>query len=274
MLARLDQTIEEATLYADTYKISHAIEQIFTLLDDLSNWYIRRSRRRFWKSEDDADKIEAYKTLHYLLVNICELLAPWAPFITEKLYRDLVVEMEMPESVHLTDWPKSYGKESKSIEVMAKTREYINKGLAQRAEAGIKVRQPLQSVTIPKIPVDLTEVVSEELNVKEVKFTNDDIVVLDTTISDKLLSEGLMRELVRRIQNSRKHADLKVEDRIELYLISEDRAVRQAIENFKETIMKETLSVSLSDEPPEEDYYSETAKINDKEVSIFIVKAG
>lgn len=243
ILARLNETITATTKKADEYKIAHAILPIFSLIDDLSNWYVRRSRRRFWKSEDDGDKQSAYATLHYVLVRTCQLLAPWAPFITDYMYRDLKPD-GMPESVHLTDWPEAGKVDKNAIEEMQKVREYITEALAQRGEAKIKVRQPLSKVVIPKVNKDLHELVLDEVNVKEV--VEGKKVQLDIEITDQLKREGLMRELVRHVQNYRKELDLNVEDRIELSLQTEDHELQTAIAEFEDTIKSETLAQSLA----------------------------
>lgn len=165
ILSRLNQTIQETTKQADDYKLARAIQPIFELLDDTSNWYIRRSRRRFWKSEDDADKKQAYATLHYVLARTCQLLAPWAPFLSDSTYRELV-----GSSVHLSDWPEAGTIQEEILVDMAKAREYIAVGLAKRAAVNIKVRQPLKQVLVPSLPSQYADIVREELNVHEVLF--------------------------------------------------------------------------------------------------------
>lgn len=236
IIARLNQTINETTKHADDYKLAHAINPVFLLIDDLSNWFIRRSRRRFWKSEDDGDKISAYNTLHYVLVKVSQLLAPWAPFISDRLYRDL----NNGESVHLTDWPKAGKIDKQALESMARGREYINLGLAQRAAAKVKVRQPLASVTTPKLDDAYKEVIADELNVKEVQWGK--VVAIDTQLTPALKREGLMREAVRNIQNARKQADLQVDDRIKLSLSTDDVELKKALEEHRLVIAAETLA--------------------------------
>ncbi len=247
ILARLSQTIGETTKQADDYKIAHAIEPILTFIDDLSNWYVRRSRRRFWKSEDDLDKKHAYATLHYCLTTICQLLAPWAPFVSEKLYQQLTSSMDAPQSVHLTDWPKSEAFDQKIIDQMLLSRSYINEGLSQRAAAKIKVRQPLTSVTVPKLSHDFGNIIADELNVKEVKWGRvDSSVVIDTTITDKLNREGIARDIVRLVQNARKTSGLNVEDRISLSIHSENKLITQSVKEHETMIKTETLATSLN----------------------------
>ena len=113
IIARLNQVIEVATKEADGYRLAYAVNPVFELVDDLSNWYIRRSRRRFWKSEDDSDKFNAYSVLYFCLMRIAQLLAPWAPFTAENLWQELSNGTNNPESVHLSDWPEAGGKTKK-----------------------------------------------------------------------------------------------------------------------------------------------------------------
>lgn len=265
IVARLNETIAETTKHADDYKLAHAINPIFTLIDDLSNWFIRRSRRRFWKSEDDTDKNNAYETLHYVLVKTCQLLAPWAPFISDKIYRDLM----NGGSVHLSDWPKAGEVDQEALNAMVKTREYINEGLAQRAAAKVKVRQPLQKVVVPKLADEYKEVIEEELNVKVVGWGKK--VALDTTITPELKREGQMREVVRNVQNARKQADLQVDDRIKLSLMTDDIELKQAIEDHKTTITTETLAETLEANANYE--FSTTCKVDGVELTISLRKS-
>ncbi len=244
MLARLDQTIAEVTKQADDYKLAHSVHPIFELIEDMSNWYIRRSRRRFWKSEDDGDKQQAYEVLWYTLTKVCQLLAPWAPFLSDHIWRQLTVGADLPKSVHLTDWPEATDVDPQVVADMSAARAIITEALAQRATVKIKVRQPLAQLTIPALPNDLSEIIAEEVNVKEVVQSGDDIV-LDTQITPELKREGLMRDIVRAVQNARKQAGLNVEDRIVLSLNSQDDQVKTAIEEHVNTIKAETLATEL-----------------------------
>jgi isoleucyl-tRNA synthetase len=268
IISRLSQTVKQATKSADDYKIAHAILPVFALIDDLSNWYIRRSRRRFWKSENDTDKEQAYATLHYVLARTCQLLSPWAPFVADELWGLLTKGLDVPASSHLTDWPRPDTASSKVLEEMKKAREYIAEGLGQRAEAKIKVRQPLASVTVPPIDDAYKGIITEELNVKKVKSGKS--VSVDTKISPELKSEGIMRELVRVTQNARKKAGLNVEDRIHLRLESDSKEVNEAISRFKDTIYAETLCTA---ELKGNADYSETVKVENQEVKILLSRA-
>jgi isoleucyl-tRNA synthetase len=261
LLSRLNETITETTKQADQYQIGRAVRPIRDLIDDLSNWYVRRSRRRFWKSEDDSDKQSAYATLHYTLVRIAQLLAPWSPFISDKLWRELTDGMDLPQSVHLSDWPEVDGFDVAVLREMDLIRDAITVGLSYRAEAGIKVRQPLSKATVwgafdknASVTPQLIDIAKEELNVKsiEVKRDGDEDapnnsalrVELDTNITPELRREGMVRDLIRHIQNARKQAGLQVDDRIKL-VVEANGEVAKAVEEFKDTIKQETLASHL-----------------------------
>lgn len=269
MLARVNETIQEVTKQADEYKLAHAIQPIFDLIDDMSNWFIRRSRRRFWKSEDDDDKNQAYETLWFTLIRVCQLLAPWAPFLSDHIWRELVVETNLPSSVHLSDWPKATNFEPKVINSMVWTREVINQGLSHRAAFGIKVRQPLGFAKVfdenSLLTKDLEQIIREELNVQKIEASANELeidqdyverskigtfvplIMLDTDITPELKREGLMREVVRNVQSARKEGGLNVDDRITLSLSTEDDELQKAIEEHIETIKAETLVTDISE---------------------------
>lgn len=276
IIARLNETITETTRQADDYKIAHAIQPIFALIDDMSNWYIRRSRRRFWKSEDDSDKEQAYETLWYVLVRLCQLLAPWAPFLSDHLWRELTTGTKLPISVHLSDWPEAeiQSDSNQVIEKMQSTRQIINDALSQRGEAKIKVRQPLGKITVKGLQdsVDKAylDIIKDEVNVHEVVFGKE--TKLDIKITPALYREGLMREIVRHVQNARKKAELNVDDRIELSLETSHKETFQAITEHKATIAAETLATQLNTESKPLKY-SETVKVEGAELKISLQKA-
>jgi len=273
ILARLDQIVLEVTNAMDNYRLDKATRPLIDLLDDLSNWYIRRSRRRFWKTEDDIDKNSAYATLHYVLLRVCQLIAPFSPFLVDYIWRDLTTGTDLPKSVHLSDWPDIGKVDNKLLKEMTEIRDYINEGLSQRAEAGIRVRQPLQSVTVPKISKTLTPIIAEELNVKQIIWgSKTSKVVVDTTLTDELKTEGTMRDLIRAIQNTRKNAGLNVEDRIILSVISYNKQVMDAIVAHKTTILAETLGTKLENSPVAGEY-SETINLNGNKIVVSLKKA-
>lgn len=243
ILARVNETITATTKSADDYKIAHAIEPIYQLIDDMSNWFIRRSRRRFWKSEDDSDKQSAYGVLWYVLIRITQLLAPWAPFLSDHIWRELIEGSDLPASVHLSDWPKALPTDETVITQMALARESINEALSQRGAAKIKVRQPLARVTVPQLPDVYKSIIQDEVNVKEVVWGEG--IELDTEISSELAQEGQAREIIRHIQSARKKADLQIDDRISLQLTAGPE-LRASIEAYRDLIARETLADTLT----------------------------
>jgi isoleucyl-tRNA synthetase len=254
LINRALQAVEESTEALDAYELSKATRPVYKLVDDISNWYVRRSRRRFWKSEDDNDKLQAYASLHWALVVACQLLAPWSPFISDWLYRHLTVGITgAPESVHLTGWPKLEAYSDDELARMGQVREFVNEGLAQRAEAKIKVRQPLAKAMIQgkqDLGTELLEIIAEELNVKKVEFklADNSKVELDTVLSESLSNEGMARDIIRNVQSARKEAGLAVENRISLALYSQDSQLNSAINEFAKLITHETLAEELSTE--------------------------
>lgn len=244
IVSRLHQLVQEITTSMNKYDIMSATKPILPFIDDASNWYVRRSRRRFWKSGDDQDKNNAYRTLHYVLTQLSIVLAPFTPFLADELYQKLTGG----ESVHLLDWPKIGEINELIISEMSEVREYVNQGLSLRAGEHLKVRQPLQSVTVPKLGqfVDFTSILCEELNVKEVKIGKS--FVLDVKLTTELKNEGLAREVIRYVQSARKEAGLNVDDRIKLSLMTDDETLREAIRAYQKMITDETLAVQVSNE--------------------------
>jgi isoleucyl-tRNA synthetase len=277
MVARLNTAILEVTEGMEEFRLDRASRPIAELLDDVSNWYVRRSRRRFWKTEDDTDKNQAYETLHYVILRTAQLLAPFSPFLPDYIWRQMVRGTDLPKSVHLTDWPSVNQPNEASLkllESMKEARGFIVEGLSQRAAAGVKVRQPLESVTIPEVDEKLKPVIAEELNVKEVRFFekgSGDTINLDINVTAELKEEGIARELIRVIQNARKNAGFNVEDRIETFIISDSQEVRKALEKFKNVVNAETLTTGQLDGASNAEY-TETAKVEGAEVAISLTR--
>jgi isoleucyl-tRNA synthetase len=279
MISKVNNLIIDTTKALDEYDISLAARGLEEFVDELSNWYIRRSRKRFWKSEDDGDKKAAYETLYYALDRYLKLLAPFMPFITEEIYQGLVVSVDSkaPQSIHLSEWPKAdEGAIEKELdEKMAITRKIVEAGLSARNEAGIKVRQPLSTLIVKssatKLPKDLENIILEEVNVKKVSLekSTEFTVKLDTKITKELKSEGIARDFVRFIQDGRKKADFNVEDRIITIWDSADQETIAAINSQKEYIARETLSVEFQNSKPEGEY-AETVKLDGKEITFAI----
>ncbi|MES2630864.1 MAG: isoleucine--tRNA ligase [Patescibacteria group bacterium] len=260
IISRVHQLITEIEEKMESYDVAAATKPILPFLDDASNWYVRRSRRRFWKSEDDTDKNNAYRTLHYVLVRLSQAIAPFVPFMAEELYRKLTDG----ESVHLTDWPEVGHANELVLERMARTREIIEQGLALRMykdseQQQIKVRQPLATLTYCGEQLDAfyESIIAEEVNVKEVVYekAGGEAVVLDKNITPELKREGMAREVVRYVQAARKNAGLNIDDRIKLSLKTDSEELQQAISEYKQLISDETLANTLI-----EDSYETTSQ--------------
>ena len=284
IVSRLHQLITEVERGLNNYNLQDATKPILPFLDDASNWYVRRSRRRFWKSEDDGDKNDAYRTLHYVLVRLSYMLAPFTPFLAEELYHNLTGDNE---SIHLKDWLPAGEIDSSMLRDMNALRTAVNDGLSKRASEGIKVRQPLASVklintisqdTPAEVAQFLIDIAKDELNVKSVEIVTDSesepaqpSVVYDLTITPELKREGLMREIVRHVQSARKQAGLQIDDRIVLSISSDDSEISQAVDAFADVIKSETLAVELNSAADESEKYD--AKIDGKLVEISLKKA-
>ncbi|MCA9335067.1 class I tRNA ligase family protein, partial [Candidatus Saccharibacteria bacterium] len=243
VVSRVHQLNEHVTKHMDEYNLPVAMSEFLPFIEDASNWFVRRSRRRFWKSEDDSDKAEAYRTLHYVLMKLSVILAPFTPFLAEELYQKLGGSSD---SVHLLDWPIQYTVDQQILDEMETVRDYVNKALSLRASERVKIRQPLASVTVPAIGkvVNFEDILKEELNVKNV--IQGDELALDFVITPELRREGLMREIIRHVQAARKDAGLNVDDRIYLSLSSDGSELQQAIAEHKDTIATETLAIDLT----------------------------
>ena len=263
VISRMHQLVSSVESHMDRYDIPNALAPILPFLDDASNWFVRRSRRRFWKSEDDTDKQMAYKTLHYVLVRLAYVLAPFTPFLAEELYRNLTGDHE---SIHLKDWLPAGKVNELVMNDMETVRGYVNQGLGMRAKVGLKVRQPLASVTVPSVGgyVDFEPILQDELNVKKVivskkpiKFNEQEKklfgmaeseVYIDTALTPQLKREGIMREIIRSVQSARKEAGLQVDDRILLDIETKDTHILRSMDEYADTIKAETLAVAFEKE--------------------------
>lgn len=328
LLSKYNKLVKNVTNSYDKYDLNEVVKYITSFVsEDLSNWYIRRNRNRFWGSELNDSKKSVYMTTYEVLTGICEICAPIIPYITEEIYKDLTGK----ESVHLADFPivnESYINEEIETK-MDLVRDLISLGRNAREDVKIKVRQPISEVIIDgkneKLIHDLVPLIEEELNVKKVTFvsdlsnymnfevkpnfkvcgkllgsnikvfqekltnlTDDEInslengknitikinseelvvtpdmvelrvsskdgfnashegnlfIILNTKLDDKLIEEGIARELVSKVQNLRKESNFNIVDRINLYYEADD-FVKQSIIDFEEFIKKETLAISI-----------------------------
>lgn len=258
IVSRMDHVISLVEFNLNKYDIQKAINAIeHFCINDLSLWYLRRSRKRFHESY--GDRKEAIETMYYVLINTAKILAPIIPFFAEQVYQDLRTE-KMPESVHLCDFPsKDEGAQTDLYleEKMEETRTVVNLALAERASCAIKVRQPVGWIKIKnknlkiKNESELLDLIKDEVNAKEIIF-DDSIekeVMLNTEITEELRQEGMVRDLIRDIQSARKEQGLKPEDKISVQ-IAISKKEHSVIENNKELILKEVRAshIALEDE--------------------------
>ena len=330
ILSETENLVHQVGTELDAYEIQRAIQPIAEFIDLLNNWYIRRSRRRFWRSENDVDKEQAYQTLYSVLLKLVAVAAPFVPFITEEIYRNLRSD-DMPESIHLTHYPgvDNTRRDTELEFKMKVTMTTVSLGRALRSLHSIKTRQPLRALHLvtrdqdeKRVLREMEDIIREELNVKEVVFRENEeelveyqakpnyrvlgkilgknmkeasvrigamgkdeilslldgatlsmelehttvdldadsvmiqrqekdnlkvlnegslTVALDPEITAELYHEGLVRDIVRSVQNLRKENGLEVTDRIALRLFGAD-SVRVAVESFQDYLVAETLA--------------------------------
>jgi isoleucyl-tRNA synthetase len=273
ILARLNSLAYEITEGLDNYEIDKSARPIGDFVDDLSTWYIRRSRERF--KEESEDKNNAINTTRFVLVEFSKIIAPFMPFVAEEIYQELKGEKE---SVHLDEWPEDVKlnvESRKLIDDMQEARKIVSMVLEERAKAGIKVRQPIASLKIKnqkskiKNNEELLKLIKDEVNVKEIIFGADieNEIELDTVISDDLRKEGIIRELSRNIQDLRKKVGLMPQQKIGL-IIETDSNGEKLIKQFESEIKKgtNTISIEFSENSGEE------LKVNELKFKIEIKK--
>ncbi|MFW5738290.1 MAG: DUF5915 domain-containing protein, partial [Spirochaetota bacterium] len=360
ILSEAERLVEDVTAQLDAYDLQRAIDPVVNFIDLLNNWYIRRSRRRFWRSENDSDKAEAYASLYAVLVKLVTVAAPIIPFVTEEVFQNLRADSQ-PASVHLLDYPIAdrSRRDFELEEKMAVTRQAVSMGRAIRSLHNLKIRQPLKAIHLvtresneKRILIEMEDIVREELNVKDVVFreneeelveysakanfrklgkelgkdmreaaqkieelsgreiqgliegttlsidvggrtldlTQDDVIIqrterenlrvlnegsltvaLDPEITEELRQEGIVRDLIRQIQNLRKESGLEVSDRIRLR-ISGPEELREAVENNEEYLMGETLALSL--DWTDGEAATTTVTLGDLACSVSVEKAG
>ncbi|KKT54157.1 MAG: Isoleucyl-tRNA synthetase [Candidatus Woesebacteria bacterium GW2011_GWA1_44_23] len=221
---RINQTVDLVTGFLEKYDAVGATGEIEKFVDDLSAWYIRRSRDRVGPAaSSEKDRNDFYLTTHYTLTTLCKILAPFTPFLAEMIFTNLTKE----KSVHLADWPefkqasRLSQPDAKLLEEMIKIREFVEKIHAKRKESGIPVRQPLAKAKVYganiKISKEIVDLACAELNVKSIQFLGgSDKIELDTVITPELAEEAEVRELVRSIQEDRKKLGLNLGQKVDV----------------------------------------------------------
>ncbi|MEK7120551.1 MAG: class I tRNA ligase family protein [Patescibacteria group bacterium] len=241
ILARMKELKWLATESLEKYEIDRATRPIMAFVDDLSTWYLRRSRERF-KNEDESKK--ANSTIKFILIELSKILAPFTPFLAEYVYREVKGE-NGKESIHLEAWPEasSLKKEDKKLlSIMQEVRDTTSLSLEARSRACIKIRQPLASLTIKgvafKEDARLVEIIKDEVNVKEIIFDEKiEGVFLDTTITPKLQEEGNFRDILRVLQDMRKEHSLSPKDVVALE-VGKSEQKKEIVGKFESEIKK------------------------------------
>jgi len=264
ILVKLQVLIRDVTEHMDNYDTVRACRPIKEFVDELSTWYVRRSRDRF-KGKDELDKQNALATLHYVLLTLSKVMAPFTPFIAERIYLQLKTnnkQQTTKESVHLEEWPTADIKiETKILEEMEKVRKIVEMGLALRSEANIKVRQPLSKFTAYglQLTAEMEKIVAEELNVKEIvseEVSGDGWIMredsglevaLNIEITDELKKEGLVREIVRTVNQMRKEQKLTINDLVKIEYSTQDEVLKSVFEEYNEEIKRHVLADELKE---------------------------
>ncbi|MBI2610585.1 isoleucine--tRNA ligase [Candidatus Kaiserbacteria bacterium] len=235
ILARLDELMRESTEGYETYKLDAAVRPIALFIDDLSTWYLRRSRDRI-KAAPAASAVEGLVTLRHVLHTLSRVMAPSTPFFAEHLFQAVKEEGD-EESVHLAEWPEAkakgflarlFGEKDVILDEMAKAREIVSEALEARDAAKLKVRQPLASLTVPassKLAQEYLDIIADEVNVKRVLFGEN--LSLDTNVTPELREEGIVRDTIRLVQDARKAARMKAGEHgsVSIEVLQENRSI-------------------------------------------------
>lgn len=239
IIARLQQLIAESTAGYKNYELDRATRPLTDFIDDLSVWYLRRSRDRL-KGDDEADAEITLATLRYVLKNLALVMAPAMPFYAEYLW-GRVKEDDDEKSVHLAKWPEAGEVDEELLTKMIATREVVSLALEQRAKAGIKVRQPIASIIGPaRWDKEFVSIILDEVNAKKlIDGTDDFSIKIDTEITPELKAEGDAREFMRQVQDMRKKAGLEPRDRIALIVQTSDAG--EAVIKTHQTEIQKTV---------------------------------
>jgi isoleucyl-tRNA synthetase len=246
ILKRLSETIKNIGQSLEKYELDRASRPILVFIEDLSVWYLRRSRDRF-KSDNKKDRDYALNTTRIVLVEFSKAIAPFLPFYAEYLYKEAGGKLE---SVHLETWPNfKVNTEDKLLEKMEKTRAITSTALEKRAKANIKTRQPLSKITLKDKTFSderFLSIIKDEVNVKEIVFDIklESDLILDTEITEALKEEGTVRDIIRAIQEARKNNSLTIKD-VAFVTIDCNLELKNAIEKNKEKIIKSTLTSEI-----------------------------
>lgn len=257
IIALLRKTHADITDAMERYELDRASRPLIDFMDDLSTWYVRRSRDRF-KSDNAADVSAALSTLSFVLREYAKMSAPFMPFLSEWLWQEMKKEGDV-ESVHLAEWSQMHLElgvlkvidplkdDQRLLDDMDTARSFVTSALQIRTKANIKVRQPLKQMTIPQeILPDLRSIIADEVNVKEVIVG--EMVALDTTLTTELLREGIIRDLLRAVQGLRKDMNLTPGEKVALIVSASDAGREIVTEAQKELLRVANVQQVLFEE--------------------------
>jgi isoleucyl-tRNA synthetase len=283
ILAKLNLLTKEVTEEMEAYNLPKAIRPITEFINELSTWYLRRSRERF-KSADANDKLRALLTTKQALTELSKLIAPFMPFIAENLWQSVSGNnfQDTKRSVHLEDWPSYTELSASDQEALAKmnlVRSIVEIGLAKRDEAGIKIRQMLGSAQVKTngtLSANYLELITDELNIQSVELVSGEAgkleLTLDLTITPALKQEGLKREIIRLVNMLRKDADLNIQDQAALYFANCNQEIQEVLVSKQVEILRDTLSCSYELVEAVETEFSKTAKLAEVEIQVGLKK--
>ena len=244
---KINRLVKDVTENLDLYQTDRAAKPILDFVDELSTWYLRRCRDRFKDSEAEI----VTKNLLIVLITLAKVIAPFTPFMAEEIYifvKNFATVNDSAESVHLEDWPAIKDiKDISVLEKMTQTRSVVEQGLAMRNKIGIKVRQPLVSISVQKEIIEniYKDIVKDELNVKNVIEGSD--VILNTNITDDLRIEGIVRDIIREIQSKRKDLNLVPSDKIQL-IIKINENISSFVDMIKSSVNSDTVELAEGQE--------------------------
>jgi len=272
LAVKLQVLFRDVTKAMENYDLPRATRPISEFIDEFSTWWLRRSRDRF-KSDDSEDKKQAIETFHYVLLELAKVMAPFMPFIAEYVYREIGGRKE---SVHLEKWPavKTGLIDEKLLEQMDQIRKIIELGLAKRSEAGIKIRQPLAKAIAYGFVVESTELlalIKDELNVKEivVEKGSEMKIDLDTEINEGLKLEGILRELIRTVNELRKKEGFTIGDQTKLIWQAEGNVAKVLSD---EKMLAELKKATITKELQAAENDGQEATVNDERIKLQLEK--
>ena len=250
LLSKLNSTIKEVDSHLENYRLPEAAKALQNFVDDMSNWYVRRSRERFWAKGMERDKINAYMTLYTALVEICKAAAPMVPFMTEEIYQNLVrsINQEAPESIHLCDFPvvDEAHIDAELEEKMDEVLKIVVMGRAARNTANIKNRQPIGKMFVKApqaLPEFYQEIIEDELNVKNVEFTDDVRAFTSYTFKPQLKTVG--PKYGKQLGNIRK-ALTELDGNAAMDELNETGALKFDFDGTEVVLTKEDLLIDMA----------------------------